>query len=147
MSHAPPVNPESVRLMNALLSRPDAASAARDALRRAYPDAPQAMIDTAAFHVATDGIAAAVDWLAAVERFLTSPAAGLDYGATWHLLYHLYNWQQFEALLPIGRAGLLERLNDARVLLESEDDKDAALHVIQGLLASFGGGLTPPKVE
>lgn len=133
--------------MNALLARPDAASDAREAFRGAYPDAPQSMIETAAFHVATDGIRAAVDWLAAVERFLQAPQSGLDYGATWHLLYHLYNWQQFEALLPIGRAGLLARLDDVRLFLESEDDKESAVRVIKDLLASFGGTVTPPKME
>jgi hypothetical protein len=141
------VNVEAIALMSALLARPDARSAAVEAFRRAYPDAPEAMIITAAFHVATDGIGAAVDWLAAVERFLQNPEAGLDYGATWHLLYHLYNWQQFEALLPIGREGLRERLNDVRTLLESEDDKVAALRVVKELLTSIDGDVTPPKFE
>jgi hypothetical protein len=142
----PPIDSESIALMNALLARPNATSAATEAFRRAYPDAPQAMINTAAFHVATDGIGAAVDWLAAVERFLQNPEAGLDYGATWHLLYHLYNFQQFEALMPVGREGLRERLNDVRIFLESEDD-NAALRIVKELLATVNGDVTPPSVE
>jgi hypothetical protein len=87
------------------------------------------------FHVVSKGIEATIDWLAAIERFLRDPAKGLDYGAVSHLVYHLYNWQQFAALLPIGREGLKERLQDVRQFID-EDDKGAALAVLKGLMQS-----------
>ena len=39
--------------------------------------------------------------IAAIERFIRDPTGGLDYGAVSHVVYHLYNWQQFQALLPL----------------------------------------------
>jgi hypothetical protein len=104
------------------------------------------MLDTAAFHLFTDGAAAAVGWLAGLEQFLRDPGAGLDYGATCHLLYHLYNWQQFAALLPVGRADLAERLVDAEQLL-AEGDPVAAGRILRDLRAAVEGRLSPPDLE
>src|SRR5262245_17526510 len=91
---------ETWSLVEALRGRSDLAHVGRAALVQAFPEAPPAMLDTAAFHLFTDGCGAAAEWLATLERFLRQPDEGLDFGATWHLLYHLYNWLQVEALLP-----------------------------------------------
>jgi hypothetical protein len=139
-------NDDSWELVAALVQRANLPEATRSALQEAFPDAPRAMIETAAFHVATDGVAAAVQWLAAVERFLREPDKGLDYGATWHLLYHLYNWQQFQSLLPHGRTGILERIEDAKFHL-SEGDTEALRAVLKQLEEMFQGGLQPPQLE
>jgi hypothetical protein len=104
------------------------------------------MLDTAAFHLFTDGCAAAFEWLASLERFLRDPESGLDPGATWHLLYHLYNWQQVEALLPWGPSGLAERLADAKQFL-SEGDLVAAERVLAELQTAMHGELRPPEVK
>ena len=67
-------------------------------------------------------------------------------GATAHVVYHLYNWKLFEALLPIGRAGILERLSDIKLFL-SERDTEAAAGVVRQLEKLFGGSSQPPIVE
>ena len=139
------VSSETREMVNALLARTDLVAVATDSFRRAYPDAPQHMIEAAVFHVFRDGVGAAMEWVAAVERFLRDPSHGLDYGATWHLVYHLYNWQQFEALLPIGREGVLERLKDMRLFLD-EGDPEAAQAVIKQLEEMFSGDVAPPAV-
>lgn len=130
----------------ALARRLDLADAARTAFQKAYPNAPQSMIDTATFHVAVDGVGAAFDWLAAVERFLREPHLGFDGGATWHLLYHLYNWQQFQNLLPEGRAGMIEWVAQAKQML-AEGDSVAAGEALKQLEAMLQGGLQPPDFE
>jgi len=142
----PQINPESVAMMQALFARPNIIAAATEAFRRAYPDAPPPMIDAAVFHVFSDGIGATVDWLAAIERFLRDPSVGLDAGAVYHVVYHLYNWQQFQALLPLGRDGFKELLQDIREFIE-EDDKTAALRVLKDLLGAVGGDVTPPALD
>jgi hypothetical protein len=103
------------------------------------------MIDAAAFHVFRDGVGAALEWVAASERFLRDPSLKLDPGATWHVVYHLYNWQQFEALLPVGREGVLRRLEDVQVLL-SEGDSEAASTVLKELAEMFRGDVQPPTI-
>lgn len=133
-------------LVEALRSRTDLAELGRAALRLAHPDAPDVMIDTAAFHLFSDGCKAAVEWLASLERFIQRPRDGLDYGATWHLLYHLYNWQQFQALLPCGPIGLAERLGDVQQFL-AEGDAEAANLVLTQLRAAVDGAMTPPDTE
>jgi hypothetical protein len=137
--------PQSIDLMETLLARgPQATEAARAAFRTAHPDAPQEMIDAAVFHVITDGIEATIDWLAAIEQFLRDPAKSLNYGALWHLLYHLYNYHQLEALIPVGIHGTKTRLEDIRLLLE-ENDTAAALSQLKELAAALGGDVQPPR--
>jgi len=138
--------PATWELVAALAQRQDLAEAARTALQQRYPDAPPAMVDTATFHVAIDGVGAAFDWLAEVERFLREPRQGFDGGATWHLLYHLYNWQQFQSLLPDGRAGMLEWVGQAKQML-AEGDSEAVSEALKQLEAMLQGGLQPPDFK
>lgn len=137
---------EALQLIDALLARPNAIEDARAAFARRFPDAPKEMIDTAIFHVCVDGINAALVWLASIEKFLQKPDDGLSYGATWHLLHHLYNWQQFEALLPIGKFGIAEQLGDIKTFLE-ESNPDAAKQTIDHLLKCLSGDLESPSME
>lgn len=104
------------------------------------------MVDTALFHLIEEGIPAAIDWLAAIEKFLRDPTRRPDYGAAWHLLYHLYNWQQFEALLPVGREGVIELLQDIQHFLEAENDPEGALRVVKELRKKFEGNETSPQL-
>ena len=97
------------------------------------------------YHVFRDGVGAALDWVAAAERFLRDPVGGLDHGATWHAVYHLYNWQQFQALLPIGREGMLDRLSDLKLFL-SENNPKAAAEVVKQLEELIRGDVQPPGV-
>jgi hypothetical protein len=136
---------EAQDLVAALLSRSNAKEDARDAFAQLYPDAPLEMIDTATFHVFGDGINAAFDWLASLERFLQDPQLGIDFGATWHLLYHLYNWQQFQALLPLGKLAIAEHLKDVNLFLD-EANTDAARQAIQRLIGSLSGDVEPPGI-
>jgi len=140
------MNLDAWHLVERLRARPNLSEAGRTAMGRAYPNAPSEMLDTAAFHLFTDGREAAAEWLTNLERLLQRPEDGLDFGATWHLLYHLYNWHQFQALLPCGRTGLKEQLGDALKFLE-EQDSEAAKRVLENLRAALEGQLKPPKVE
>jgi hypothetical protein len=145
MAEEPLVSTETLELVHGLLDRIGVVETATTAFRRAYPDAPPHMIEAAVYHVFRDGVGAALDWVAAAEKFLRDPAAGFDSGATWHAVYHLYNWQQFEALLPIGRAGVLDRLSDIKLFL-SENNPKAATEVIKQLEELFRGDVQPPGV-
>jgi hypothetical protein len=136
-----------MRLIQALMEREDWRETAKQALRKAYPEAPAEMVRCAVYHVYEDGVRAALEWVAAAEQFLQDPSKSIDYGATFHLLYHLYNWQQFQALLPDGRTGVVALLNDIKHFLEKEDDPKAALSTTNDLIRMFEAGLSPPKVE
>jgi hypothetical protein len=142
----PTVAPETMQLIHALLARKDLRGRAKEAFQKAYPEAPPDMVGSAVFHVYVDGIEAALEWVAATEQFLQDPSKGIDYGATFHLLYHLYNWQQFQALLPNGRTGVLALLNDAKEGLE-ENDPEFALKTIKNLIDIVSAGLSPPEFE
>ncbi len=139
------VTPEKMVLVNALLERVDVIDNATVAFQQAYPDAPPQMIDAAVLHVYRDGVGAALDWVSAAEQFLRNPAEGLDSGATWHIVYHLYNWHQFQALLPIGREGVLDRLSDLKLFI-SQNNPDAAAGVVNHLEELFRGDVEPPGV-
>lgn len=94
---------------------------AEAAFRQAYPDAPPEMIKAAVFHVYVDGIDAVRIWLAAAERFLRDPSQKLNDGDTLDLLNHLYNWHMLEALLPCGRTGLVNMLDEIAELAAAGD--------------------------
>lgn len=137
---------EALKLIDALLARPNVIDDARTAFARRFPEAPKEMIETATFHVCVDGIDAALVWLASVEKFLQKPDDGLEYGATWHLLHHLYNWQQFEALLPLGKSGIAGLLGNIKTYLD-ESNPDAAKQTIDDLLKCLSGDLKSPSME
>lgn len=121
----------------------DSSELARAAFRRAYPDAPEEMIAAAAFHVFTDGIDAAREWLADAERFLRDPSRRLCFGATWHLIYHLYNWLQLQSLMPQARAGVLEFLDEIAENAE-KGDIEAIKKTVQDLKDLVRGHGDPP---
>jgi hypothetical protein len=140
------ISSETWELVNALLQRTNLTQDADAAFKQAYPEAPPHMIETATFHVATDGIGAALEWVASVERFLRDPSKGIDSGRTFHVLYHLYNWEQFVALLPAGRAGMLEWVNQLQESL-ADGDVIAANKECKQLKEMLEAGLQPPRIE
>ena len=130
-----------------LLNRPNWREDAKQAFVQAYPNAPENMINTAVFHTYVDGIGAAIDWLVDLELFLRNPDEGLDSSLTSsHLLYHLYNWHQFQALLPDGKAGILERLQEIREAVQ-DGDIEAILSTVEELEDMINGMRTHPNLD
>ncbi|MDY6781223.1 MAG: hypothetical protein SW833_01480 [Cyanobacteriota bacterium] len=56
----------------------------------------------------------------------------LDIGATFHVLYHLYNWHQLMPLLPGSKTEVLERLEEIKELV-SDGDREAILATVAEL--------------
>ncbi|MEH2052653.1 hypothetical protein [Nostoc sp.] len=125
-------------IVRTLLQRSNLSNEAKQAFRQSYPNAPEEMLKTAVFHTYVDGIDAAIDWLVDLELFLHKPSHELDIGVTYHLLYHLYNWYQFNALLPDGKAGVLERLKEIKELA-SDGDIQAIIATVEELESMFEG--------
>jgi hypothetical protein len=126
-----------------LLQRENLSNEARQAFRNAYPNVPEEMLQTAVFHTYIDGIGAAVDWLVDLELFLREPEREPNIGATYHLLYQLYNWHQFSQLLPDSRTGVLERLNEIKELV-ADGEMEAILATVEELESMFGASRSFP---
>jgi hypothetical protein len=137
---------ERLDLVNRLFSRNDLGRDGREAFLRAYPTAPESMRATAAFHVYVDGCEALLDFLADAERFLQNPENELDQGKTFHVLYHLYNWLQFQALLPEGKQSLVNLLGDLKQFVD-EDDRDAIRQAAQAIKEVIEADQTPPAFD
>ena len=137
---------ESLELIRFLLARRDAIGHAHKAFSTKFPEAPKEMVHAATFHVCVDGIDAALDWLASIERFLQNPHTGICSGATWHLLHHVYSWQQIEALMPLGKSGIIGQLSDIKKYLE-ESETEAAKEAIDDLLKCLTGDVELPRSE
>ncbi|MEM8640828.1 MAG: hypothetical protein AAGG51_18725 [Cyanobacteria bacterium P01_G01_bin.54] len=123
---------ERLELANSLLSRPrpERMEKAKEQFKNCYPDAPDEMISSAVFHVYVDGILAALDWIASAEIFLqTGDDRHLDREAE-HLIYHLYNYHQFKALMPVGTNQILESIKEMKEAL-SEEDNDLMKELIE----------------
>ncbi|MGB0563392.1 MAG: hypothetical protein ACPGVO_16545 [Spirulinaceae cyanobacterium] len=128
--------PESIedylKLANLLFSRPtsERLEKAKEQFRNCYPDAPEEMISSAVFHVYVDGVLAALSWIANAEIFLqTGDDSDLDSEAE-HLIYHLYNYHQFKALMPVGTNQILESIKKMKEAL-AEDDNDLMKELIE----------------
>lgn len=137
---------ERWELAHALLQRGDASSDAEAALRQTYPTAPDEMISIAAFHVYVDGPDAVISWLADAELFLRDPNHRLCRGVTQNLLYHVYNWHQFEALLPDGRPGVLELIKELKEFAD-EGSVEAVQQTAKQLEEMFEGNVDCPDFE
>jgi hypothetical protein len=131
-------------MVRELLARKDVDRAAKLAFQEAYPAAPEAMIDTAVFHTYRDGIGAALDWLVSLALFLRDPSQEIEMGTTYHLLYHLYNWYQFNALLPEGKDGVLSQLQEIKELAR-DGDTERVIAALEGLEEMFGGSRDYPN--
>jgi len=136
---------ERLDLVEALFQRSDLFEQAKEAFRKAYPDASESMIGTATFHVYVDGIGAALDWLVSAELFLRNPDIQvMDDG--WHLLYHLYNWHQFSFLIARGPREVLDIIEEIKEAIADKDEQ-AALAATRYLKERFEGGLCPPQFK
>lgn len=125
----------------ALLARVNREEDGAAALRRTYPAAPDAMIDTAAFHVYVGGPPAVIAFLADAELAIRNPGHELDYGVTWNVLHHLYNWLQFWALLPDAKDTLLSIVNDLEESVKQGDHEELlkSLEELREVVKGFRG--------
>lgn len=134
-------------MLDSLLDRgAERVELARDAFRRKYPQATEPMISAAVFHLFTDGIAACVEWLADLERFLVDPEHKLCYGTSSHLLYHVYNWHQLESLMPHGTQ-MMHNLIDDIIVSAAENDLESVRRTAAEFKAILDGNDRPPTVE
>ena len=139
---------ELIELAIALLRRKyhERQAAGLEAFRARYPNVPERMLFTAAHHVFGDGPEDVVRWLADGEMFLRDPEHRLDHGVTHGLLYHIYNWHQFAALLPEGKSMVLELLEELKEFAD-EGALDAVKYHAQQLKDMFEGTQNWPDFD
>ena len=61
------------------------------------------------------------------------------------LLYHVYNWQQFEALLPGGRKDLLDLVDELKGHV-ADNDIEAVRAAVEELSDMLEGSKSPPDI-
>jgi hypothetical protein len=137
---------ENQQLAIALLQRADVRTDAEKAFRAGYPNAPGSMVQTAVHHVYNDGPDAVIRWLADAELFLRDPSHRLCSGVTSDLLYHVYNWHQFQEILPVGKPGLVELLDDIKLFVD-EGSLDAAKKTVDDLKEMLNGTVNYPDFD
>jgi len=101
----------------------------RLALQHRFPTAPETMINTAAFHLYEDTPQAVIDFVADAELALRDPDHEFDLGVSEHILSHVYNWLQFEPLLPTATEDMLELLKQIQECV-ADDDKEGLLQTV-----------------
>lgn len=137
---------EKLQKIARLATADDVSEQAAKVLRREFPNAPESMINTAIFHVYTDGVDAALDWLVAASEAISEGSPLPDDGTTWHLLYHIFNWYQFRELMPEGSQGLLDWIEGLEESVK-EDDREAILHHAKGIRDILDASRPQPKIE
>ena len=129
----------------ALLARPKRDSDGLEALRRRYPTVPDTMVRTASHHLYVDGPEAVMDFLADAELTIRDPHHDIDVGPSTELLYHVYNWVQFRAILPEGRQDLLDLVEELKEYVQDKDWQ-AMSKTVQELDDILQGTRSPPDV-
>lgn len=129
----------------ALLARTNRWRDGLAAMRATYPKAPEASIESATHHLFGDLPGAFVDMLAISELALREPGRELGYGASYHALYHLYNWLQFRALLPEGMQGFHELVKQLEELAD-DGDLTAIRSTVAELRDRVDATLSPPQL-
>ena len=120
---------EQLVLVQALFARSDWTADGRGLVRELYPSASDPAVSTGAHHLFVDGPDALLRMLAALELSLRTRQMKVDYGVVWELLYHVYNWQQFEALLPGGSGELGQFVDEALQFIQDGDVEAARKHL------------------
>jgi hypothetical protein len=134
---------EKLELIRALFARQHLGVDGRVAVAKAYEGAPSGMVDTAVHHLYVDGCSAAMEFLVDAELCLREPGRRPDIAVATELLDHVYNWQQFEAILPTGRADVLEMVAELKQLV-ADGDLDAIRATVEDLSDALEGNKTPP---
>ena len=137
---------EKRELAEAILRRGDIRPAGLEVLRKRFPHAPEQMLGAAVYHLYVELPRALRDLLAQLELSLTKPENGLHSGVTSEVLYHLYNWLQFEALVPKGQQHLLDHVRDLKECLESKD-LDGATKILADIEDHLGASVSPPDFD
>ena len=120
---------EQLALIQALFARHDWTADGRALVKELYPSAPEPMVSTAAHHLYVDGAEALLRMLAALELSLRTRQLKVDEGVASELLYHVYNWQQFQALLPGGLGELHGFVDEALEFVEEGDLEAVRSHL------------------
>ena len=154
MTDQPSSNQEDVYLLSlsrrrelalALLSRSHADRDALAAFKRKYPSAPEKMLSTAVHHLYGDGPQAVIDFLADAELAIQNPSHEVGYGPASDILYHVYNWLQFRAILPEGKQLLLELLSQLEGAVK-DDDRELILSTVEEFRDVLEGSRQPPEM-
>ena len=135
-----------LELALALIRRPNRPAEGFDRLRRFFPAAPESMLRTAAWHLYSEAPRAVVDFLAEVELSLRDDDPHYHGPAGVEVLYHFYNFLQFEALVPHGLHGLGEVVEDIKECVE-DGDKAGALENLKGLASKLDACESAPDFD
>ena len=139
---------ETLELLASVMQRSaiDRQEAAVEILRKKYPDAPDEMLRTAAFHVYFDLPTQMIDFAVKIELSLRKNEANDFYGEIFGILYNLYNALMFERLVPEGKAGLIEQLDEIQECLKAKD-YDCVQHGVEVLKRALDGSESPPDFD
>ena len=137
---------EKLSLAIVVMRRRDARASGLEVLKKRFPSAPQAMLDSAVFHLYSELPRALRDLCAQIELSITKPEGHLHWGVTYEALYHLYNYLQLEALMPGTQQHLLDHVRDLKECL-TEKDLEGATRVLEDIENHLGACIPPPDFD
>lgn len=137
---------EKLSLAIAAMRRTDARFSGLEVLKKRFPSAPRAMLDSAVFHLYSELPRALRDLCAQIELSITKPEGSLHWGVTYEALYHLYNYLQLEALVPGAQQHLLDHVRDLKECL-TEKDLEGATKVLNDIENHLEACIPPPDLD
>ena len=139
---------ETLELIASVMQRRaiDRQETAVEMLRKKYPAAPDEMLRAAAFHVYFDLPTQMIEFAAKIELSLRKNDADDFYAEIYGVLYNLYNALMFERIVPEGKAGLLELLDEIQECLKAKD-LDCVQHNLDELKRALTGSYSHPDFD
>ncbi len=135
-----------IELMSALLKRTELRKQGMAILQNKYPQAPEEMLQSCAYHVFDELPDTLVRVLAWIELSLQAKDFGSHSGLIFDALYHLYNWLQFEEIVVWSKEEVYSELQELRKCIK-ENDKEGSEMLINKILEVFDVSMTPPQID
>lgn len=136
---------KEVELLVSLFSRENLEDAFFTRLQAIYLHAPKEMLHTIAFHL-EHASGSLLDALTNLEELLRGDSEKINYGTSWHILYHLYNYLVIQNFLPMGNKEIISELElIMEDLNEDSPDIKSVLSYVENLKNYFTGDTQFPK--
>lgn len=114
---------DKLEIVQALFKRTNPQQDAINIFRKKYPRASEEILHTLSHHLYVDGHDDLLNMLCELELFLRGETSHIDYGRISNIMYHLYNYQLVEGMMPDSAQDVIDDIKEVKSLI-NEDKPD-----------------------
>ncbi len=139
---------EKIELVRSLFARKELRDKAIDRFKTLFPEASDSAVDLLAFHLFVDGHEALLDMLSHLELFIRGDIDDIDSGLSYHVQYHLHNYDLVTELIPYNSEDAVIDIDEMiNLAQEDEPDMKGILEMLKTLKDRIQGATRPLVIE